>query len=300
MRKIIFGIRQSGLARVQLNEFISYLVKKEIDVEFEIKTIKTGGDKNRSIPIEDLGEGIFTKEIERALLFGDIDCAVHSLKDMPVKIEEGTVLSCFSPRADVRDCLVCRDGVSSDCLKGLRIATGSPRRTAFIREIESDVDILPLRGNVDTRLRKLENGEFDAMVLAACGLKRIGHEDKISLYFDSNTFVPAAGQGAICTQTRQNDPELNSTLRDLSCRDTELAVKLERRILKELGVGCRMPLGVFARFADNIFIITAKAYVKEKNSYIFCTVRGSKENCERITEALMRKVKKKLNGCSVK
>lgn len=300
MRKIIFGIRQSILARTQLNEFISYLVRQGIDMEFEIKRIKTKGDKDRHSPIEELEQGVFIKELERELLAGGIDCAVHSLKDVPVEIANGTVLPCFPPRADERDCLVCGDHTASNRLKGLRVASGSPRRSAFLGEFEPDVKILPLRGNVDTRLKKLENGEFDAMVIAASGLKRIGYEEKISLYFDSDTFVPAAGQGVLCAQTREYDTELNSKLRDVSCRDTELAIESERRVLKELRVGCRLPFGVFARFVDDIFVITAKLYIKEKDSYISCKLKGPRKDTQKMTGDVISKIKEAIGNCPLK
>ncbi|MBF0484863.1 MAG: hydroxymethylbilane synthase [Candidatus Omnitrophica bacterium] len=169
MRKIIFGIRKSVLARKQLDEFITYLVKNKIIFDYSIKTIQTAGDKDQKSPVAQMGQGIFTKEIERAILNNEIDCAVHSLKDMPVKTEKGTVLTFCGAREDVRDCLVVRKGISANDLKGLRIGTGSPRRNAFLKELEPTVKILQIRGNVDTRLRKLDQGEYDGIVLAACG-----------------------------------------------------------------------------------------------------------------------------------
>ena len=221
MRKIIFGIRKSKLAGCQLDEFVAHLESEKIPFKYEVVKIATDADKKPGAAIEDLGIGIFTKELERALLSGEIDCAVHSLKDVPVGSDKGTVLSCFAPRADARDCVVwAPDYAAGGNLKGLKVATSSPRRAAFIREVEPDVEIVPLRGNVDTRLRKCEDGEFDAMVLAACGLTRLGREDKIGLYFDPEVFVPAAGQGIICGQTREDDGELNSVLESASSPET--------------------------------------------------------------------------------
>lgn len=291
MRKIIFGIRESRLAKAQLEEFISYLSKNGIHLEYDIKTIRTRGDRDTSTPIDRLGQGIFIKEIERELINGNIDCAVHSLKDMPVSVTDGTVLACFPPRGDERDCLVYRERISPDGLKGASIATGSPRRSAFIKETGPDVEILPLRGNVDTRLRKLEQGDFDAMIIASCGLKRIGCSDKISTYLDSDSFVPAAGQGAICAQTRDNDTELLNALQSVSCKDTELAAISERKVLKELGVGCRMPFGVFARFEKDKFIITAKAYLSDKESlYVHCKQKGPREEYEKVTNDIIKEL----------
>jgi hydroxymethylbilane synthase len=291
VNKIIFGIRESRLAKAQLEEFISYLSENGIHIEYDIKTIKTKGDRDTSAPIDHLGQGIFIKELESELLSGKIDCAVHSLKDMPVNVTDKTALACFPPRSDERDCLVCREGVSPDGLKGASIATGSPRRTAFVKEAEADVKILPLRGNVDTRLRKLEQGDFDAMIIASCGLKRIGCSDRISAYLDSDTFVPAAGQGTICAQVRDNDTELLSALQNVSCEETEQAAISERKVLKELGVGCRMPFGVFARFESNEFVIAAKAYLNDRESpYVYCKQKGPREDYEKVTDDIIKEL----------
>lgn len=292
MRKIIFGVRQSRLAKAQLEIFIKYLAQKGVKIKYEIRTIRARGDRFKTSPIEELGQGIFIKELEGELLSKDIDCAVHSLKDVPVNVAQGTLLSSFVPRDDERDCLVCRRGVSPDKLKGKRLAIGSPRRRAFMLEREPDIEMLPLRGNIDTRIGKLEDGEFDAMILAGCGLKRIGYEKRISEYLDPDSFVPAAGQGAISAQTRFDDEELNEVLSMASCRDTEAAVISERKILKELGVGCRMPFGVFARFKEDKFHITAKSYVKEKAACFYYKLKGPRVEYEKITDKLIEKMKK--------
>lgn len=294
MRKIIFGVRQSKLARAQLEIFIDHLAQKGMKIKYETKFIKARGDRFKTSPIEELGQGIFIKELEGELLSKNIDCAVHSLKDVPVSIARGTLLSSFVPRGDERDCLVCRGGIEPDNLKGRRIAIGSPRRRAFMLERESDIEMLPLRGNVDTRIGKLENGDFDAMILAVCGLKRIGYENKISEYLDPDSFVPAGGQGAISAQTRHDDDELNEVLSKASCRDTENAVISERKILKELGVGCRMPFGVFARFEKDKFHITAKSYSKEKATCLYHKLEGPRAEYKKITDKLIEKMKKEI------
>ena len=162
-------------------------------------------------------------------------------------------------------------------------------------EREPTVKMVPLRGNVDTRLRKLKRGEFDAAVLAACGLKRIGCGHEISEYLDPDIFVPAAGQGVISAQTRQHDVELNSGLRDVSSRSTEAAALSERMVLGELGIGCRMPFGVFARFKDNEFIITAKAYMKKKDQYVYCKLRGPGAEHARVTGELIKRFKMEMD-----
>ncbi|MBF0521962.1 MAG: hydroxymethylbilane synthase [Candidatus Omnitrophica bacterium] len=291
MRTIIFGIRKSALAKRQLEEFIAFLENQKLTFKYDVKTIVTQGDKDRTSPLHEMGQGIFTKEIERALLRREIDCAVHSLKDMPVKIEQGTICPCFPPRLDVRDCVIGRRGVEVQVLKGLRIGTGSPRRSEFLKEIESDVEILPLRGNVETRLRKLDNGDYDAIILAACGLKRLGYTDRISRYFDPDQFVPAAGQGIICAQTRLDDDELNGALKKCSSWEAEEASVSERKVLEALGIGCQMPFGVYARFEGENFIITAKFYMGSKKSYVYARRTSLKADRETATADLIRQLK---------
>ncbi|MBF0486445.1 MAG: hydroxymethylbilane synthase [Candidatus Omnitrophica bacterium] len=292
MRTIVFGIRKSALARRQLEEFIAYLAKNSVTIPHTVKAIQTQGDKDKTSPMDQMGQGIFTKEIERAILSHEIDCAVHSLKDMPVKATAGTVLSFCGPREDVRDCLVLRDGVSGNDLKGLRIGTGSPRREAFLKEIAPSVKLLPIRGNVDTRLRKLDQGDYEGIVLAACGLKRLGYGNRISRYFDPQTFVPAAGQGVICSQTRADDAEINSVLEKCASLDTAQAVAAERKVLEALEVGCHTPFGVYARFDKEQFIISARLYVEHNNRYIAEQRTSSRMDREKVTADLIDGLKK--------
>jgi hydroxymethylbilane synthase len=291
MRKIVFGIRQSRLARTQFEEFISFTAASGLKIDYEVEEIRSKGDRFKSSPIEELGQGIFIKELEERLIAKDIDCAVHSLKDMPVNLTHGTLLSSFCPRADERDCLVCRRGVEPYNLKGKRIAIGSPRRRAFMIEQEHDIDILPLRGNVDTRVKKLEEDEFDAMVLAACGLERIGYGSKISRHFKSDAFVPAAGQGVICSQTREDDRELNTALEKATCHDTARAANSERLVLKELGVGCRAPFGAFARFKEEDFLIDVKFYLQAKRECFYRKLRGPREHYLDITNNIIKEAR---------
>lgn len=295
MQKVIFGIRGSTLAKAQLNECILHFTRKGIDFTSAIKIITTKGDTDKQRPIEELGQGVFMKELEQALLSGAIDCAIHSAKDIPVLISQETTLACFLPRADERDCLVSRDGIKVSELKGKRVATSSPRRQEFMKEKEPTIETCALRGNVDTRLEKLAQNEFDAMILAACGLKRLRRTDTISDYFDSDSFVPAAGQGALCAQIRKSDTELYDTLKSLSCNNTEHAVLSERRVLAALGIGCRTPFGVFARFKDGEFVITARAYFQDKKKpSVYHKLNGPYQDYERITSELIQALKTKM------
>ncbi|MBF0384283.1 MAG: hydroxymethylbilane synthase [Candidatus Omnitrophica bacterium] len=298
MRRIIFGIRKSALANKQLFEFIAFLKRKNVNLDYRIKTILTQGDRDRKNKITAIGTGIFTKEIERALINKEIDCAVHSLKDVPVKLQKGTKLSCFAKREDRRDCLVLRDGLKSGQLAGLKLGTDSPRRMYFIQEIEPKAIVLPIRGNIDTRIRKMNGGKYDGLILAACGLKRLGYENLIVRYFDSESFVPAAGQGIICAQTRDNDKDLNSILRKSSCIETEKSALLERNVLKALGIGCRTPFGVYAKFIKGNFSINAKYYSEKAKCFIKESEKGAKDNASGITDNLIASLKiqlKKIN-----
>ncbi|MBF0477894.1 MAG: hydroxymethylbilane synthase [Candidatus Omnitrophica bacterium] len=294
MRSITFGIRKSVLARRQMDEFIAYLGKNNITFDYSVKIIQTAGDQDQKSPVSQMGQGIFTKEIERAILNKEIDCAVHSLKDMPVKTEKGTLLTFCGGREDVRDCLVVRAGISADHLNNLRIGTGSPRRIAFLKELDPSVNILPIRGNVDTRLRKLDLGEYDAIVLAACGLKRLGYGNRINRYFDPDTFVPAAGQGVVCGQTREDDVELIKVLKKCVSPVTEQIVKAERKVLEALGVGCQTPFGVYARFEGETFIISAKLYAEHNQTFMTERKTGNKDDFEKATDELIENLKRKI------
>lgn len=291
MRRIIFGIRKSALARRQLDEFMESLVSHNIKLDYEIKTITTSGDKDQTSPVAEMGQGIFTKEIERALLDKEIDCAVHSLKDMPVKTKEGTALSFCLPRQDPRDCLVVKRGLNAESLRGLRVGTGSPRRSAFLKEMEPEIKFLPIRGNVDTRIRKLDQGDYDAIVLAACGLERLGLHSRIHTYLDPETFVPAAGQGIVCSQTRSDDVEINTALKQCASLMTEQTARAERKVLEALEVGCQMPFGVYARFDGERFFITAKIYVEDRKIYVSKQRTSSAADWPKATEELIQDMK---------
>ncbi len=175
-------------------------------------------------------------------------------------------------------------------LRPLRFINHNDPLKSFVKAIRPDIKIVLLRGNVDTRINKLEKGQFDAMILASCGLKRIGYENRISKYFDPDKFVPAGGQGAICGQVRKDD-ELYKVFSDVSCKDAELSCIAERKVLEELGIGCRKPFGVFARFEKDTFIITAKAYVEKTKSYIYSKRQGPRQAHESLTSEVIEELR---------
>ena len=217
--------------------------------EIEIKIIRTTGDAIQDRPLAQAGgKGLFTKEIEEALLAGTIDIAVHSSKDMPTVLPPGLVLSAFLPREDPRDALVSRNGKTLRDLPARAVAgTASLRRQALLKRLRSDLNIVPLRGNVETRLRKVEAGEVDATVLAVAGLKRLGLAAAATAIFDVEEFPPAVGQGAIAIQTRANDEKTRELVSSIGEADTATALAAERAFLAMLDGSCRTPIAGHAQ-----------------------------------------------------
>lgn len=248
MTRIRIGSRGSTLALAQAN-----WVKRQIEVhirdaQVELTVIKTSGDQVVDRPIAAVGgKGVFTKEIEEALLKNDIDLAVHSMKDLPTELPAGLIIAALPKREDARDALVSRSGQGLKALpRGARLATGSLRRQAQLLHCRRDLAVVAIRGNVDTRLRKLDEGEADALVMAAAGLRRIGREERITEYLSDEVCVSAAGQGALGIEARADGTarELVAFLHDA---DTGAEVAAERAMLERLGGGCHVPIGARAR-----------------------------------------------------
>lgn len=242
------GTRGSTLAVTQ-----SELIKKRIesrlpDITVELVRIKTKGDKIIDSPLAKIGgKGLFVKEIEDALLKKEVDLAVHSIKDVPAELPEGLCLPVFPEREDPRDAFISLSCPSLGLLPaGARIGTGSLRRSSQIMNIRPDVQIVPLRGNVDTRLNKLESGEMDAVILAAAGLNRLGLSKRITELLPAGSLLPAIGQGALGLEIRKDDDRTLEMLSFMNHRPTELAVRAERSFLKRLEGGCQVPIAGFA------------------------------------------------------
>jgi hydroxymethylbilane synthase len=245
------GSRGSPLALVQAREVQSRLAKAcGLGPErIEIKVIRTTGDAIQDRPLAQAGgKGLFTKEIEEALLAGTIDLAVHSSKDMPTVLPPGLELSAFLPREDPRDAFIGRAAKTlRDLPGGAVVGTASLRRQALIKHLRPDLEIVPLRGNVETRLRKLQAGDFDATVLAVAGLKRLGLLAAATSMLDPDEFVPAAGQGAIGIETRHGDAKTRALVAAINDADTATALAAERAFLAVLDGSCRTPIGGYAR-----------------------------------------------------
>lgn len=240
---IVIGSRGSQLALWQANHIAARL--NALGEQTSIEIIKTTGDKIQDVPLAKVGgKGLFTKEIEEALLARTIDLAVHSMKDVPAEIPQGLTIAAIPEREDPHDALVGRR--LAELRDGMRIGTSSLRRSSQLRALNGALRIEMLRGNVDTRLRKLDEGQYDAIVLAAAGLKRLGWERRITERIPANVMCPAVGQGALAIETRDDKELAHKTAQLLDHADTNLAVTAERSLLQVLGGGCQVPVGAHA------------------------------------------------------
>jgi hydroxymethylbilane synthase len=250
MDRVRIATRGSVLALRQANIVADDLRACLPGVRVELVTIDTTGDRNQAGAIPTLGDGVFVRGVEAALKNGRADIAVHSAKDIPSIEPEGLVLAAFPRRADPRDVLVSRGGQGFDALpQGARLGTGSPRRAAMARHLRPDLDVTLIRGNVDTRLRKLDAGEYDAIVLAAAGLARLDLLDRVGEYLDPAAWIPAPGQGILAVQCRRGSP-IEGLLAPLDDPAARAAITAERAVLRTLGSGCRTPVGAYACMVD--------------------------------------------------
>jgi len=246
------------LARTQTDLIVTALQNLYPQITLQITILKTSGDNRQDIPFNQVGaRGMFVKEIEQALLNNEIDLGVHSLKDMPSELPEGLRIACIPEREDTRDALVSSSGLPLAMLPlHAVIGTSSLRRQSQIRAFRPDIKIQELRGNLDTRLRKLEEGEYDAIVLACAGLNRLGMSRRITERLPVNLCLPAVGQGALGVETRQDDAETIALVAPLHHAETALAVNTERAFLRRLEAGCSVPAGAYAQIAGEELYIT--------------------------------------------
>jgi hydroxymethylbilane synthase len=250
--KIIIGTRGSMLALWQAEFVQRELMKRNPGVEITLKKIKTTGDMILDVPLAQVGgKGLFVKEIEDAMLKGEIDLAVHSMKDVPTELPEPLHLAVMAKREDPRDAFLSRDRASFDKLpKGASIGTSSLRRQCQLMAVRPDIKVEQLRGNLDTRIRKCEEGLFDAVILAAAGIRRMGWAEKIKEYIGADICLPAIGQGAIGIECRKDDEFINKALSSLQDQDTWDAVAAERAFLGKLEGGCQVPIAAYAVVMD--------------------------------------------------
>jgi hydroxymethylbilane synthase len=258
MKALRIGTRGSMLAKWQA-EYVRKLIFQKTGVDAEIIIIKTTGDKLQQAPFAQIGgKGVFIKELEEALLEEEVDLAVHSVKDIPTDVPSRLCFPAVCRREDVRDCLISAKGARLAALRqGARVGTSSLRRQAQLRHIRPDLDVRELRGNVDTRLRKVESGEYEAIMLAKAGLDRLGLSGRITEVMQPESFLPAVGQGAIAIQARLKDEELGDALGVLDDPPTRQAIMAERALLATLEGGCQVPLGAWARVERGELVMDA-------------------------------------------
>lgn len=254
---LTIGSRGSQLALWQARWIQARL--ESLGAECRLEIIHTTGDKITDVALSKVGtKGLFTKEIEEALLSGAIDLAVHSLKDMPTELPGGLTLSAIPEREDPRDALVGRR--LADLPKGAKVGTSSLRRAAQLRAIRPDLEIENIRGNLDTRLRKLDEGQYDAIMLASAGLRRLGWEKRISELLEPEVMCPAVGQGALAVETREDGGAAYDLSKRLEHTETRIAVTAERAVLASLGGGCQVPIGAYAT-VENARMVHIRAVV---------------------------------------
>ena len=257
MARLRIGSRGSQLALWQANHVSGLLRERGHEVEIEV--IKTTGDKIAEVALAQVGtKGMFTKEIEEALAEGRVDLAVHSLKDLPTELASTFTLAAVMKRQDPRDAFLSLRYERFTALpQGARVGTSSLRRQAQIKSVRPDLNIFPLRGNVDTRLRKLESGEFDAIILAAAGLNRLGRTERVREVLPLDVLCPAVGQGALGIEARADDTATLQELAFLDDRAARRATAAERALLRTLGGGCQVPIGAYAEAVDGALRLTA-------------------------------------------
>jgi len=249
--------------------------KRFPDVEVELVKITTKGDKILDVPLAKIGDkGLFTKEIEEAMLRGEVDIAVHSLKDVPSKLPEGLKLIAFSEREDPRDAFLSNGKYTLETLpEGAVVGTSSLRRKAQLRILRPDLEIKDLRGNVDTRIRKLKEGQYDAIILAAAGVKRLGWEDEIDEILSPDRMIPSVSQGILGIEGREGDKEIERIVREaINSYESEVAATVERAFLRTVEGGCQVPLGCYAVVNEDR--VHVRAFISDLNGKFFHKEEG--------------------------
>jgi len=256
--------------------------------DVELVPIVTEGDVR---PIDmSPGEGVFVAAIARALLEGEVDLAVHSAKDVPLDEEPGLVIAAYPERADPRDVLITKGGRASleSLARGAIVGTDSPRRTGFLLAARPDLDVFPLHGNVETRLRRLDDGAADALVLAAAGLERLGLQERIDQRLDAEVVAPAPGQGALAVQVRRDDARILELVSGIDDDDIRLAVEAEREVLRATGGTCRAPVGALASVTRDSFTLLAAAVNSDGTGRLIERVQGQRADATKLAAALGR------------
>lgn len=279
---IRIGTRGSQLALYQANLTKKLLLEKFPEATVEITIIKTKGDKILDVALSKIGDkGLFTKELETALLENEVDIAVHSLKDLPTTLPEGLKLGAVLERGEFRDALVCKNGHKlSELTENDVIATSSLRRQAGLLRQNKNFKIVDIRGNVETRLRKMEDGYCDAMIMAAAGLQRLNLEKYITEIIDPEVIIPATSQGVIAVESRRDDSRIDSFLSKINHPATWKAIEAERGFLRKIEGGCQVPVGCFTKTEGNLISITGFVAAIDGSEYLSDSETGLQENAE--------------------
>lgn len=276
---ITIGTRGSQLALWQSQYIKDRINNLYPNLEIQLKIIKTKGDRIQERSLVGLGKGVFTKDIEIALLNEEIDLAVHSLKDLPTEEPDGLCITAIPSREDPRDILISENNLPlTDLPPGARIGTTSPRRKAQLLHLRSDLEVVDIRGNVDTRIHKLKNSDIDGIILAAAGIKRLQKEDLITEYFAIDQMVPAVGQGALAIQVHENNSDIIQILQPINDTKSSAEISAERTVLKALGGGCQVPIGAYANSNDTELSIIATVCHPHGNHRIIEEYSGKIQN----------------------
>jgi len=290
MKKTLrIGTRASQLALWQANWVKSELEKRYPGIEVSLVKIKTQGDKILDVPLAMVGgKGLFVKELQEAMLRGETDLAVHSMKDVPTYFPAGLGLRCITEREDVRDIVILRPGVAhwKDLPHGARIGTSALRRKSQLLHLRPDLQMIDIRGNVETRIRKLTEDNLDAVILAAAGMKRLGFEKQISEYLPVDVSIPAIGQGALGLESRIDDDEVNSMIDFFNHPETSWAVRAERAFLKRLEGGCQVPIACHGIVSGDQLALTGFVSDCDGVECLKKTVTGHVDTCEAMGTAL--------------
>jgi hydroxymethylbilane synthase len=291
-RALRIGSRGSRLALWQA-EFIKGLIKSKFpETETEISIIRTTGDKILDSPLSKIGgKGVFVKEIEEALLSDEIDIAVHSMKDLPTFLPKGLTIGAVAERHDPRDGLVSNGGVKfNDLPRGARVGTSSLRRQAQLLHLRPDLKVVPIRGNVDTRLRKLKTEGLDSIVLALAGLERMGFQNEVTESFPVDVLVPAPGQGIIAVECRENDREVNGMLSEINHKDSWISASSERAFLREISGSCQVPVGCHAMVNQGKIRLLALIASPDGKEIVREEIEGTLESPEFLGKELARRI----------
>ncbi len=292
--RLVVGSRESQLARLQAGRVMDRLRAVAPDLELEWRGVKTTGDRFQDVPFTALGErGVFVKELQRALLAGEVDIAVHSLKDLPSTLPAGLVLGAVPEREDPRDVLVSRHGLGlSDLPAGARLGTSSVRRAAFLRAFRPDFVVVPLRGNVDTRLRKALTEDYDGVVLAAAGLGRLGLAGQVTEYIPPEIMPPAPGQGALAVEARADAAEILELLRLIDDPEARLATAAERAFMRVLEGGCAVAVGAYGQVAAGRLVLLGAVAAPDGSRLFRDEISGELTAAEELGVELARRLLK--------